>query len=416
LRRARVGLAEALRAGGRNASAGRDRNVTRNALTVVQVALAVVLLVGSGLMLRSFQSMRRVQPGFADPAMLQTFRVAIPGAVASDEAKLMAMHQRLAERLRGLPGVAAVGLTNGLPMSGFESQDPVFASDYPHPPDTIPPLRRYIRVAPGVFQALGARLVAGRDADWAEFHARRQVALISENFAREYWGSAAAAVGKRIRSNPRDEWSEVIGVVADIRHDGVDKPAPSVVYWPMRGTRSPAVVLRSPRAGTDSFATEIRRAVAEVSGGLPLTEMQPMQQLYDRSMARTAFTLTLLGISGGMALLLAVVGIYAVISYTVSQRTREIGIRMALGAQQQRVKLMFVRSGLLWAGLGAGVGLLVAAPLAQLMSTLLFEVAPVDPLTYASVAAGLLAAAAAASYLPARRVTRIHPIEALRAE
>jgi putative ABC transport system permease protein len=416
LRRARTGLAEALRAGGRNASAGRDRNVTRNTLTVVQVALAVVLLVGSGLMLRSFQSMRRVQPGFGDPATLQTLRVAIPGAVASDDAKLMVMHQRLADRLRQLPGVTAVGLTNGLPMTGFQSQDPVFASDYAHPPDTIPPLRRYIRVAPGAFQALGARLVAGRDTDWAEFHARRQVALISENFAREYWGSAAAAVGKRIRGNPRDEWSEVIGVVADIRHDGVDKPAPSVVYWLMRSTRSPVVMIRSPRAGTDTLSSEIRRAVAEVSGGLPITDMQGMQTVYDRSMARTAFTMTLLAISGGMALLLAVVGIYAVISYTVSQRTREIGIRMALGAQQQRVKLMFVRHGLIWAGVGAAAGLFVAAPLAQLMSTLLFEVAPVDPLTYASVAAGLLAAAAAASYLPARRVTRIHPIEALRAE
>ena len=162
--------------------------------------------------------------------------------------------------------------------------------------------------------------------------------------------------------------------------------------------------------------TEIRRAVSAVSGSLPITQMQTMQQVYDKSMSRTAFTLTLLAISGGMALLLAAVGIYAVISYTVSQRTREIGIRMALGARQESVKLMFVRNGLLWAGIGAAAGLAAAAPLSHLMSALLFEVKPIDPLTYAVVVVGLLAAAAVASYLPARRVTRIHPVEALRAE
>ena len=156
--------------------------------------------------------------------------------------------------------------------------------------------------------------------------------------------------------------------------------------------------------------------MSAVSAGLPVTQMQTMQQVYDKSMSRTAFTLTLLGISGGMALLLAAVGIYAVIAYTLSQRTREIGIRLALGARQERLQLMFVRSGLLWGGIGAAAGLVAAAPLSHLMSALLFEVEPIDPPTYAVVAIGSLAAAAAASYLPARRVTRIHPVEALRAE
>ena len=174
--------------------------------------------------------------------------------------------------------------------------------------------------------------------------------LISENFAREYWGSAAAAIGKRIRENPDHDWSEVIGVVTDIRHDGAERPAPSTVYWPQRGNRSMTFMLRGPRAGTDSYATEIRRTVAAVSGNLPVTGMQTMQEVYDKSMARTAFTLTLLALSGGMALLLAAIGIYAVIAYTVAQRTREMGIRLALGAQEESLKLMFVRSGLLWGG------------------------------------------------------------------
>jgi len=175
-------------------------------------------------------------------------------------------------------------------------------------------------------------------------------------------------------------------------------------------------MLRGPRAGTESYAAEIRRAVASVSPSLPLTQVQTMQQVYDKSMARTAFTLTLLAISGGMALLLAAIGIYAVISYTVAQRTREIGIRMALGARQDRLKLMFVRNGLLWGGIGAAAGLVAAALLSQLMSAILFEINPIDPLTYGVVVVALLAAAGVASYVPARRVTRIDPVEALRAE
>jgi predicted permease len=416
LKRNRAGVAEALRAGGRTASAGRDRNLTRNALTVVQVALALVLLIASGLMIRTFESMRRVQPGFNGASTLQTLRIAVPPDVAADDARLLVMQQALVDRLAALPGVSSVSFINGLPMSNFSSQDPIFASDHTYAADTIPPLRRFIRVAPGAFKTLGTPLLAGRDYDWTDIHERRQYVLISENFAREYWGSAAAAIGKRIRSNPNDPWSEVIGVVADIRHDGVDRPAPSTVYWPVRSSRSPTFMLRGTRAGTEGYAAEIRRAVSAVNPNLPITQMQTMKAVYDRSMARTAFTLTLLALSGGMALLLAAVGIYAVISYTVTQRRREIGIRMALGAQQQRLKLMFVGRGVLWAGIGAAAGVAAAVPLSRLMSALLFEVKPVDPLTYAVVVSGLLVAAAVASYLPARRVTRIHPVEALRAE
>ncbi|HWJ56616.1 MAG TPA: ABC transporter permease [Vicinamibacterales bacterium] len=416
LKHARVRLNEALRAGGRNASSSRDRNITRNTLTIVQVALALVLLIGSGLMIRTFQSMRRVQPGFTQPAALQTLRIAIPEDVAKDDARVLLTQQGLVDALAALPGVASVSVISALPMTGMSSQDPVAASDHTYRENQIPPLRRFIRTMPKAFQVLGTPLTAGRDYDWTDIHQKRDVVLISDNFAREYWGSPAAAIGKRIRSNPTGPWSEVIGVVADIRHDGVDRPAPSTVYWPQRGNRSMAFVLRGPRAGTEGYAAEIRRAVASVSTSLPVTQLQTMQQVYDKSMARTAFTLTLLAISGGMALLLAAIGIYAVISYTVAQRTREIGIRMALGARQDRLKLMFVRNGLLWGGIGAAAGLVAAALLSQLMSAILFEINPIDPLTYGVVVVALLAAAGVASYVPARRVTRIDPVEALRAE
>jgi predicted lysophospholipase L1 biosynthesis ABC-type transport system permease subunit len=242
------------------------------------------------------------------------------------------------------------------------------------------------------------------------------VVLIGENFAREYWGSAEGAIGKQIRENPTDPWSEVIGVAGDLRHDGADKKAPSSVYWPLRSSNSMTFLIRGQRAGSDSYSTEIRQTVWAVNSSLPITQMQTMRQVYEKSMSRTAFTMALLAISGCMALLLAVVGIYAVISYAVAQRTREIGIRLALGAQQRELKMMFVRNGLFWGGIGAVAGLIVAAALSRTMSALLFEISPLDPLTYAAVAVGLLAAAAVASYLPARRVTRVDPVEALRAD
>ncbi len=411
-----VRIAEALRAGGRSASASRERNIARNSLTVVQVALALVLLIGSGLMIRTFQSMRRVHPGFNEPEALQTLRISIPQTAAAKDPELLRMQQNLAERLAGIPGVTAVSLMSGLPMTSFKSQDPIFASDRTYPPDQIPTLRRFITVTPGTFQALSVPVVAGREFTWAEIHEKRNVAIISDSFAREYWGSARDAVGKQIKSNSRDAWSEVVGVAADVRHDGVDQKAPTTVYWPLRANRSMTFLVRGTRAGTESLSNEIRQTVWATNGSLPITEMRTMKEIYDKSMSRTAFTLTLLGISGSMALLLAAVGIYAVISYTVAQRTREIGIRLALGAQQSNVKMMFVRNGLLWGGIGAGVGLVAAPLLSRLMSTLLFEVSPVDPLTYAVVVIGLLSAAALASYLPARRVTSVDPVEALRAE
>lgn len=411
-----VRFAQALRAGGRNASAGRDRNFARNMLTVVQVSLAVVLLIGSGLMLRTFQSMRGVHPGFHTPDQVQTLRISIPKSAAPDEVAMRHLEQTIADRLASLPGVTAVGLSTDLPLTNFSSQDPIYASDKVYPPNQIPTLRRFHTAAPGAFTALGVPLLAGRESTWTDVHEKRNVALVAESFARELWGSPQAAIGKQIRQNPTDPWNEVIGVVGDIRHDGVDKKATSSIYWPLRFSNQLSVLVRGPRAGSESLTTEIRQAIWAVNPSIPITDMRTMQEVYTKSMARTAFTMSLLGISGLMALLLAAIGIYAVISYTVAQRTREIGIRMALGAQHGALQRMFVGHGLIWGGAGAAVGLLAAAALSRLMSSLLFGINPADPLTYAAVAAGLLAATAFASYLPARRVTRVDPADALRAE
>lgn len=282
-----------------------------------------------------------------------------------------------------------------------------------HSSDCLTQVRR---AAPGTFQALGVRLIAGREYSWTDILDKRRVVIISDNFAREYWGSAQNAIGRLIRSNPRDEWSEIVGVNGDVRQDGVEKAAPTTVYWPLRGHSVMTYLIRTSRAGSESLSGELRQAVWSVNGSVPITEIRTMQSVYERSMSRTAFTLTLLGISGGMALLLAVVGIHAVIAYTVAQRRREIGIRLALGASQSSLKLLFVGHGLLWAGVGATAGLAASAALSRLMAALLFEVDPVDPLTYATVALGILAAAAGASYLPARRISNVDPVEALRSE
>jgi len=416
-RHGNVAVADALRAGGgRTVSAGRERNFARNSLTVVQVALALILLIGSALMIRTFLSMRQVQPGFHDPQTLQTMRVSIARTAATQDDEIRRLHQNLMNRLASLPGVTAVGLTGSLPMIGANSQDPIAASDKTYRPDQIPPLRRFITAAPGTFQALGVPLAAGREYSWTDILEKRQVVIISENFAREYWGSAQAAIGRQIRSNPRDEWSEIIGVAGDVRQDGVEKAAPTAVYWPLRGHNVVTYLVRTTRAGSESLSNELRQAVWSVNSSVPITDVRTMQSVYERSMSRTAFTMTLLGISGVMALLLAVIGIHAVIAYTVAQRRREIGIRMALGASQSSLKMLFVGHGLLWAGIGAAVGLAASAALSRLMAALLFEVNPVDPLTYAVVAVGILTAAAAASYLPARRISNVNPVEALRAE
>jgi hypothetical protein len=240
------------------------------------------------------------------------------------------------------------------------------------------------------------------------------------------WGEPHAALGKRIREGMNDPWREIVGVAGDVYDNGAQEKPPSFAYWPVmmdtfwgdptHVTRGGSFVIRSGRAGTESFLTETRQAIWSVNSNLPVFLVRTLKDVYDTSMARTSFTLVLLAIAGAMALILGTVGIYGVIAYAVTQRTREIGIRMALGAQSTGLRQMFVRHGLLLAGIGAIIGLGAAAGLTRLMSTLLFGVKPLDPLTYAGVAALLIAAAALASYLPARRATAVNPVEALRAE
>jgi predicted permease len=419
-------LATALRAGGRSLSSSRERHRARNTLVVVQVALALVLLIGSGLMIRTFQALRNIQPGFTHPEELQLLRIAIPEAQVKVPEQVMRLQNAMLDKLGAIPGVTSVAFSSSAPLEGFNNNDVLFAEDKVYAVGQIPPIRRYRYVAPGFFKTTGTPLIAGRDFTWTDLYDKRHVAIVSENLAREMWGEPSAALGKRIREGAADPWREIVGVVGDVYDNGAQEKPPSFAYWPalMDAFYGPVGVVqrggvflvRTRRAATESFLTEARQAIWSVNSNLPVFLVRTVQDLYHQSMARTSFTLVLLAIAGAMALILGIVGIYGVIAYAVTQRTREIGIRMALGAQASGLRQMFVRQGLLLAGIGAIIGLGAAAGLTRLMSSLLFGVAAVDPLTYAGVAAILIAAAALASYVPARRATRVDPLDALRAE
>jgi predicted permease len=416
----------ALRAGSRTLSQSRETHRARNSLVVLQTALAVVLLIGSGLMIRTFQALRHVQPGFRDPAKLQTLRIFIPGTQVKEPLRVIRMEQEIQDKLAAIPGVTAAAYANSVPTDGNNSTDLLYAEDRVYSEGQLPPLRRFKFVAPGFFQTMGTPLVAGRDYTWADIYEARKYAVVSENMAREMWRSPAAALGKRILEGMKDDWREIIGVAGDVHHDGADQKPPAVVYWPVLMKqfwtndtfvqRGVVYAVRSSRAGSQGFLEQIRQAVWSINPELPLARIETMEQIYRGSMARSAFTLVMLAIAGAMALLLGLIGIYGVISYSVSQRTRELGIRLALGAPQFSLKTMVVRQGIWLAAIGAAVGLAVSAGLTRIMTSWLYGIGPLDPATYAAVALGVLAAAAGASYVPACRASTLDAVEALRAE
>ena len=420
-------IAAALGSAGRTASVSRERHRTRNLLVVGQVALALVLLVSAGLMIRTFEALRTVDPGFTEGEQLQTLRTQIPFSLIQDPERVTRTDNDILDKLAAIPGVTSVGFANAMPVEGVIGMwDTLVGEGQDNPADKIPPLRLYKYMSPGFLHTAGTRLVAGRDITWTEIYGHRPVILLSENLAREMWGSAAAAIGKRAREFGAAPWSEVIGVVQDVYENGVQERAPEIVYWPLwvngmfssspGALREGIFVIRSNRAGTESFINQVRQAVWSVNASLPVASLETMQDISDRSMARTSFTLVMLAIAGAMALVLGVIGLYGVIAFGVSQRRREIGIRLALGAEPAKLKSMFVRHGLELTVAGVAIGLAAAAGLMGLMKSLLFGISPFDPLTYAAVPVVLIAAAILASYLPARRAAAVDPVEALKAE
>jgi len=431
VRHGRRSIVDDLKQGGATSMAGTGRNRVQNALAVSQMALALVLLVASGLMVRSYQSLHNVDPGFRNPEGVLALRVNIPGTEIEDTDEMALTHERIVRRLSEIPGVESVGLALDVPMDRWSNVNPFTMDGVERDAGGPDPTRRHNWIGADYFETLRIPLIAGRTFTWDDIHNRFRGAILSESLAREYFDSPQEAIGQRVAARPDPPvWYEVVGVAADVRYDGMAQDPPRIVYWPQvtmafwQGTdvdqpsswRYMGYAIRSSRVGTPDLLDDVREAVWSVNPNLPLRDMFTLPELMAQSVDRTSFTMTLLATAAAVALLLGLVGVYGVISYAVSQRSREMGMRIALGAETWQVMALVMRQGLQIFVLGAAIGLAMAYWLTRLMEGLLFGVDPVDPVTYAIVPLGLLAVALLASYIPARRAARVDVVEALRRE
>jgi predicted permease len=353
-------------------------------------------------------------------------RISIPQALVKDPAQIARTHEQILRRIEAVPGIQSVGLSSSVTMDGVSSSDPIFVEDFPVADGQLPPMRRFKFVSERFFETMGNPVIAGRAITWSDIHNTAPVVMVSENFAREFWGDPARAVGRRIRQNPNNPWREIVGVVGSERQDGVTQAPPTIIYWPLLVKdwwtipvfvqSSLVYAMRTPRLHDAGFFREVQEAVWSVNPNLPLARVRTLQEIYDDSMAQTSFTLVILGIAAAVTLLLGVVGIYGVIAYVVSQRRREIGIRLALGARGGDVQRMFVTRGMMVTGIGLVAGLAGALATMRLLAVVLFGVSPFDPITYAVVLGGLGLVALGATWLPARQATAVDPALTLRGE
>ncbi len=420
----------ALKEGGRSATAGRRRHIVRNALVVGQIGLALVLLVGSGLLMRSFQQLRQVDPGF-DAAGVLTLRLSLPEAEYPDAGATTAFYEQALERLRALPGVESAGAVTGLPLAGNTSNSAYAFEDFPLETDAVPPILATRYASPGYFETLGIPLVEGRTFEPVDHRKGRKSLLVSAALAQRFW-PGGSALGKRLSPDMTDRgnWYTIVGVVGSVREAGLEAPPEETIYFPLSRPPGPdeeeayaprtwSLVLRA-GVPPSTLAKVAGEAIWSLDANLPLANVGPLDELVTRARARTAFTMLMLSIAAGVALLLGAVGLYGVISYVVSERTQEIGVRMALGAGRGEVRRMVLRQALGVALAGIAVGLLGALGLtvavSRLLTAFLYDVSPTDPTTFVAVPLLLLAIALAASYLPAQRAASVDPIEALHYE
>jgi predicted permease len=417
LRSAGVRVGTGLRETGRSVSASRERHRARNALVVIQVGLALVLLVSSGLMIRTFQALIHVQPGFTAPAEVETFHVHFPPEMIKAPERLVRMDQAILDNIEAIPGVSSADFSSAVPMDAGADSGPVQVEDHMLQ-GQLPPARRLFWVSPSFFRTMGIPTVAGRDLTWDDVLNKRPVAIVSENLAREYWHNPSDALGKQI-GNPK-AWRQIVGVVGNVYDDGTSREAPATVYWPITDADGflggPAFAIRSARAGSQSFMSEVRQAVWSVDPDLPLSAVHTLDYYYRNSMARVSFMLVMLSLAGGMALLLGAIGLYGVIRYSVSQRTHEIGIRMALGGQGEDILRLILGHGTKLTLIGVAIGVAAAFGLSRFLSSLLYGVKPTDPLTFLGVTIMLVLVTLLACYIPARRAMRVDPMVALKYE
>ena len=425
LRIGRVPLFHALREGGRGGTAGKSQHRLRGAMVAVQIALALVVLAGSGLLVRTFQRLNAVRPGF-EAERVATFWLSLPRARYANDSALVRFWTTVTERVAALPGVQSVGLSSRLPLLPYGmNRNPFYAEDDPTTETQIPPLQLYTVADGAYFRTMGIPLVAGRPFDRLGVQ-RAGEAIISQRTAEQFWKdpTGRAAIGKRFRSLPNSPWYTIVGVVGDARDTALAAAPAQTVYFPVsadrdtlfsQGQRTLALVVRTAGEPT-TVIKPVQGAIRELDPTLPTFEVRPMTAVMRASMAQLSFTIAMLGAAAGVTLLLGAIGLYGVMAYLVTLRTRELGVRIALGAQPRAVAAMMTRQGLLLTVFGIGGGLVLFALVARFLRAFLFGVAPGDPVALAAAALVLVGVATLASWIPARRAARVDPADTLRAE
>jgi putative ABC transport system permease protein len=414
LRQSQTPSAGSLADGSRGGTAARVRRGVRGALVMTEVALAIVVLAGAGLLVRSFAALARVEPGF-DASRIVTFQLTIPRAVYDSGAKIAAFNQQLVGRLAAIPGITNASAVYPLPMSGDGWGGSYYPEGYTETAGRPEPHAEYGVAMPGYFQTVRIPIVAGRDFGLEDHATSEPVVIVDEVLARTHW-PGESAVGKRLNANgPRDAMSRIVGVVGHVRRAGPREEGEPQIYLPaLQSPQPPMYYTARTNGDASALVPAVREAVRQTDARLALAKLGPMPDLVARVMSRERFSTVLLTIFGAVALLLAAVGLYGVMAFLVEQRTREIGIRLALGGQPSHVLRRVMAEGLTMTAIGVGVGLAIAVPLARLLKESLFEIGATDPLTYAGIAALLIAVSVVATYVPARRAMRVDPVEALR--
>lgn len=411
-------LGSALREGGRGSGEATARVRLRSALVVAEVALALVLLIGAALMLRSFVRLNSIDPGFNAQNVL-TASVSLPESKYDKPVQRVAFFRQLIEELNSMPGIVTSGVVSALPLTGYNTGTNLFVEGRPFPPPAEAPIVWFRICSAGYFRAMDIPLRGGRM--FTSQDENQPVAVINETLARRFW-PGEEAVGKRFTNGyPRPDqpvqWATVIGVVADLRHKGLNQEPDAELFWPYP-TQAPASLNLTVRTTLSpmQIAPALRRAVSEIDRDQPVSQVLAMEQIVADSIAPQRLSVTLIGIFAALALVLAATGIYGMISFSVARRTREIGVRMALGARSGDVVGMVVKEAMLLAGMGLLIGLTAVLALTRYLSSLLFGVSATDPLVLAGVSFLLAAVAALASYIPARRAATVEPTEALRCD
>jgi predicted permease len=415
---ARRNLSESVREGGHRTTAGHAGQKIRQALLVCEVAMALVLVIAAGLLTRTFLRLLSAGGGFNAEHVL-TFELSLPNTKYPDQDRIVALYHELLLRMQNLPGVESAGISEVVPLAGAGESTGMRIPDFHSADEKERPYANYTIVTPGYFFAIGTSVLQGRDFSESDTADSMPVAIINQAMAKKFW-PGQNPLGKAAGVPIRKFDMTIIGIIPDLKHLSLrEEPAPEV-YVPYTQNPWPSMlvmqaVIRT-KADPDSVLAGVRDAVHFVDSDLPLAKVTTLAAIVDTSLAQPRFSMLLLGSFGALALLLASIGIYGVISYSVAQRTQEIGIRLALGAQRRNVFGMILSQGARLAGLGIAIGLVLAFGVARLMSSFLFGVQPADPLTFAAVCALLLAVAFLACYIPARRATRVDPLTALRYE